>query len=423
MSFNYLSYNSIKMKKSILSILMVVALVMPFMLTSCSKDDDGIVTPPVVVGSESLSGSITDSKTLNPSVTYILDGPLLVEEGGVLTIPAGTTIEAKKGFSSYILVLQGGRINANGTADRPVTMTSGEANPEQGDWGGLIINGRAPLTRGEDGRSQTSSTEINSAYYYGGEIENDNSGSLTYLILAYTGARNSADVEHNGLTLNGVGNGTTIENIYIPHGADDGVEFFGGSVNVKNLLVVNSDDDMFDVTQGWNGTLENCYGIWEAGFASTEADPRGVEADGNHDGNYPTHTRQSDFTIKNMTIELKLDPIASDHGDFPWKSMQDVLKIRRGAKATIINALVKGTGTAQDIIDITDSKGAGNPNSEISITNALVNPITGRAVNFNATQRYDGVNAFGEDISNLKVEEGNAGCPTDIFTWTGYNFN
>jgi len=409
------------MKKSFLSILMAAALAIPFVLTSCDKDDDNGGEP--TISDENLSGAITNSKTLNASVTYILDGPLIVEEGGVLTIPAGTTIKAKKSFSSYILVLQGGKINVNGTADKPVTMTSNASNPEQGDWGGLIINGRAPLTRGDDGKSQIGSTEINSSFYYGGELESDNSGSLTYLILAYTGARNSADVEHNGLTLNGVGNGTTIENIYIPNGADDGVEFFGGAVNVKNLLVVNSDDDMFDVTQGWNGTLENCYGIWEANYASTEADPRGVEADGNHDGNYPTHTRQSDFTIKNMTIELKLAQIASDHADFLKKSMQDVIKVRRGAKATITNALVKGTGTAVDLIDMTDSKGAGNPNSSISLTSTLVNPITGKTVNYNATQLYNGVDAFGDDTSKLKTEAGNAGCPSNIFAWTGYNFN
>jgi len=75
-----------------------------------------------------------------------------------------------------------------------------------------------------------------------------------------------------------VGSGTKIENIYVPNGSDDGVEFFGGTVNVKNLLVVNPDDDMFDFTQGYKGTLENAYGIWEAGYTSSESDPRGIEA-------------------------------------------------------------------------------------------------------------------------------------------------
>ena len=88
---------------------------------------------------------------------------------------------------------------------------------------------------------------------------------------------------------------------------------------------------------------------------------------------------------------MKLAQIAAEHADFQWKSMQDVIKVRRGAKATI--------------------------------TNALVNPVTGKTVNHNATQLYDGVNAFGENISKLKIETGNTGCPTAIFAWTGYNFN
>ena len=386
------------MKKILFSLVMVAAMLTPVVLTSCGSDDPVDNKP---VEDKNLSGTISTTRTLDATVEYLLDGPLLIEDGGVLNIPAGTVIKAKKGFGSYVLVLQGGKINVNGTADKPVTMTADVPNAEQGYWGGLIINGRAPLSGGSTG-----STEINSAYSYGGTNAADNSGSITYLKLEATGARSSANVEHNGLTLNGVGSGTKIENVFIPSGADDGIEFFGGSVNVKNLLVVNSDDDMFDMTQGWNGTLENAYGIWEVGYSSTESDPRGVEADGNLDGKYPDQTGQSDFTIKNMTIDLRLAPIAKDHADFAKKSMQDVLKIRRGAKATITNALVKGTGTAQDVIDL-DGANAG---TSISLTNQLtsvtsadqIKPTTG--------------------FPNVKIEAGNTGCPTDIFNWTGYKF-
>ncbi|MDL2315321.1 hypothetical protein LJC16_03575 [Bacteroidales bacterium OttesenSCG-928-C19] len=388
-----------KKNKFFLRFLVAAALMAPVVLTSCDEEGDNPEKP---VTENSLSGSVTNSKTLDASTVYLLDGPLIVEEGGVLNIPAGTTIKAKKGFSNYILVLQGGKINVKGTAEKPVRMTSNAANPEAGDWGGLIINGRAPLAGGTTG-----STEINSAYTYGGTNATDNSGSITYLILEYTGARSSADVEHNGLTLNGVGSGTVIENIYIPHGSDDGVEFFGGSVNVKNLLVVNSDDDMFDVTQGWNGTLENCYGIWTAGYSSTESDASGVEADGNFDGNFPDHSNQSNFTIKNMTIDLKL-AASSD----PTQQMNNVLKIRRGAKANIINALVKGTGSVKSagaIIDMTDKKGNGDATSTISITNQLTSNPT----------EYK----FGNDLfPNVKVETGNSGCATNAFIWTGFQF-
>lgn len=383
------------MKKIFFSFLMFTAMLTPVVLTSCDDNDDDNGTDPT--DDYKLSGSIQDTRTLDASVEYLLTGPLIVEDGATLNIPAGTTIKAQKGFGSYILVLQGGKINVNGTADAPVTMTADIENAAQGHWGGLIINGRAPLSGGETGK-----TEINNAYTYGGTNAADNSGSITYLILAYTGARSSTDVEHNGLTLNGVGNGTKIENVYIPDGADDGIEFFGGSVNVKNLLVVNSDDDMFDFTQGYNGTLENAYGIWEAGYVSSEEDPRGVEADGNLDGNNPDQQGQSNFTIKNMTIDLRL-AANTDEGYY----MHDVLKIRRGAKATIENALVKGQGQAKDLVDMTDGKGAGDPTSVINITNSLTTALSG--VEKNGT-------------ANITVETGNAGCPTDIFSWTGYQF-
>lgn len=386
------------MKKILFSLVMVAAMLTPVVFTSCGSDEPVDNKP---VEDKNLSGTITTTRTLDATVEYLLDGPLLIEDGGVLNIPAGTVIKAKKGFGSYVLVLQGGKINVNGTADKPVTMTADVPNAGQGYWGGLIINGRAPLSGGSTG-----STEINSAYSYGGTNVADNSGSITYLKLESTGARSTANVEHNGLTLNGVGNGTKIENVFIPNGADDGIEFFGGSVNVKNLLVVNSDDDMFDMTQGWNGTLENAYGIWEAGYSSSESDPRGVEADGNLDGKYPDHTGQSDFTIKNMTIDLRLAPIAKDHADFAKKSMQDVLKIRRGAKATITNALVKGTGTAQDVIDL-DGANAG---TSISLTNQLTSVTS--ADQIKPTSGFP----------NVKIEASNTGCPTDIFSWTGYKF-
>lgn len=373
-------------------------------IVSCSSDDDSTTT--VVVSEDELVGSIDGERTLDPSVTYTITGPVIVEDGGTLNIPAGTMIKAKKGFNNYILVLQGGKINANGTAENPVIITADVENAESGYWGGLIINGRAPLAGGTLG-----STEISSAHQYGGDNPNDSSGRLTYLILEYTGARSSADVEHNGLTLNGVGNGTIIENIYIPYGADDGIEFFGGTVNVKNLLVVDSDDDMFDFTQGYSGTLENAYGIWQQGFMSTESDPRGIEADGNLDGNFPDQEGQSDFVINNITFDLRLSPAADTDVQNVTNKMQDVIKIRRGAKATINNALIKGIGTAIDVIDFTDGKGAGNTGSIINLTNTL-NPsqILGKEVN--PETGYD----------NINFQEGNTGCPTSIFAWTNYSF-
>ena len=402
------------MKKYLLVMIMSVAVLAAF--NSCKNET---VNPPAP-NAESLSGSITGTKTLDAKVTYTLAGALVVEEGGVLNIPAGTVIKSKKGFGNYILVLMGGKINVNGTADKPVIMTADdEANASSGYWGGLIINGKAKVSGDwTTGKTPTGQTEIANAYLYGGTDNADNSGSITYLIIKYPGARSSADIEHNGLTLNGVGNSTKIENLYIYKSADDGVEFFGGSVNITNLLVVNDDDDMFDFTQGYTGTVTNCYGIWEKGFSSTESDPRGIEGDGNLDGAYPNHTNQSDCKFVNATFDLRIDADANQTNIAT--QMMDVIKLRRGAKATITNALVKGTGNVKNLINFDDSKGAGNVASVVSLTNGLTNKTL---VN-GGKEIVPGKDANGVALSypNAKIDAANTGCATTVFAWTGYKF-
>lgn len=343
-----------------------------------------------------LSGDISTKVELDPNIsTYTLTGTVTILSGGELHIPAGTTIKAQKGFGKYILVDRGGKIFINGTAEKPVTMTADDdTNTKNGYWGGLIINGYARIS-GPAGQVATGSTEISPAYLYGGDKDNDNSGSITYLKLLYTGAKASASTEHNGLTLNGVGNGTVIENIYVASAADDGIEFFGGSVNVKNLLVVNSDDDMFDVTQGWTGTLDNAYGVWEAGFTSGEEDPRGCEIDGNLDGVYPDHTNQSDFVFKNITI-----------GNNSTFEMHDAIKVRRGAKANITNILIKG-GLIKDIIDLKDGKGNANPGTVIEYK------VEGATVSGAEVNGTDGTATVKDNIT---------GADISVFGWTGYSF-
>lgn len=375
-----------KMKK-LLFFLSIVTLI----FAGCS-DDDEPNGPDVIEGSE-LTGDITTDTELDASVEYTLNGTLSVKNGATLTIPAGTMIKATPGFSSYLIVEQGGKLEANGTASNPITFTSAASSPAAGDWGGLIINGFAPISGGGTG-----STEIDATLPYGGDDANDNSGTLTYVILAYTGAQSSESIEHNGLTLDAVGSGTTINNVYIYDGADDAIEFFGGTVSVSNLLAVNNDDDMFDLTQGWSGTLDNAYGVWEDGYTSTEGDPRGVEADGNLDGDFPDQTGQSNFTMSNITIKN-----ASGY------LMEDGIKIRRGATANITNALIMG-GAAKDLIDLTDGAGNANTASAISLT-ADKAAFTSNEIHADGT--YAGV----------VIEEGNTGANTGVFGWTGYSFD
>ena len=371
------------------------------LFAACSNDETSNNGDNGIADGTTLSGAVTEDVTLKSGNTYKLSGAYTVEEGATLNIEPGVKLIAVYDDNvDYILIKQGAKINAKGTADKPIIFTADdEENATTGYWGGLIINGKAPISGATSG--ELGSTEVDNNQKYGGTDENDNSGTLEYVELRFTGARSSADIEHNGLTLNGVGRGTTIKNLYITDGADDAIEFFGGTVNVENILAVNCDDDMFDFTQGYKGTLSNCYGVWEAGYTSTEEDPRGVEADGNLDGNGPDHQGQSDFTIKNMTIATYAT----------GQVMDDAIKVRRGATAHIENALVIGNGQMKDFIDVTDSKGNATTATQMSVTNQISSTLSGKEIN-------DG----GTSYENIKITDGNTGADQTAFSWTGYKF-
>lgn len=388
------------MKAKFLSMLAVAALI----FTSCSSDDDSGNNNPTPVDTD-LAGNLTENLTLDASLDYKLTGALIVKSGVTLTIPAGTTIEAIAGGTDvYLLVERGGKIMAEGTAAEPITFTSDAATPAPGDWGGIIINGKAPISRAE-GAQNEAPTEINTAVLFGGDNVSDNSGTLKYVVIEYSGARIDDEAEHNGLTLNGVGNGTVLDNIVIKNGDDDAIEFFGGTVNASNILVINCTDDMFDVTQGYAGTLTNLYGIREAGYTAITSDPRGLEADGNLDGVSPTDINQSDFTINGITIV--------NNGADDVATMVDVFKVRRGATATITNAYVKfsaGTVVA-DMIDLKDGAGDANDATAITLSRDNANGLDA-APNKNTT-------TGGATITENGTQ---TGATTSVWSWTGYSF-
>jgi hypothetical protein len=199
-----------------------------------------------------LQGAISGKVTLDATVKYNLNSSYIVEAGGELVIPAGTKIEARDGGTGvYIAVLKGGKIDIQGTESNPVVISSGSAT--SGDWGGLTICGDATTTAGVNAEAEVG------GFIYGGTNDADNSGSITYLVIKGTGAQINADSQYNGISLYGVGSGTTIENISIINGADDGVEFFGGTVSATNVYLENNEDDAVDWTEGWNGTVTNTY--------------------------------------------------------------------------------------------------------------------------------------------------------------------
>ena len=230
---------------------------------SCSSDNNlDIIDPsddsgPVPSKDLELNGSLEEDRTLDPNEIYSLTGILSVESGATLTISAGTEIIADTDIDQsdatnvYIVVQKGGQIEIKGTSSSPVVMRSASGNP--GTWGGLILAGNAPTDAGPNATAEVGGV------IYGGEDTADDSGIINYLILSDAGAIIDGDLQFNGLSLYAVGSGTTIENIAIINGADDGVEFFGGTVSVMNLYLENNEDDAVDWTEGWNGTIENTY--------------------------------------------------------------------------------------------------------------------------------------------------------------------
>lgn len=328
------------MKKSVFKLLALFA-VSSVALVSCSNDDDsgdsnssGFVANPADFKGDIKAG---DNVTLDPSKTYYLTGKLQINEGGKLTIPAGTRIVANGGTSSFVAVAQGGQIFVNGTATAPVVFTSENRTP--GAWGGVVLCGKAPINK-----ATTASAEV-SELTYGGTVANDNSGVIQYTRIEYAGAAYNSEKEFNGLSLFGVGSGTKIEYVQLHEGADDGIEFFGGTVNTKYIIANGNEDDQFDWTEGWNGSNEFWYSKASLGRGN-----RGIEADNN--SNNHTLGPVSNPTITNMTL---VGLGASYNG-----SENQAIKLRVGTKGKLENVVLAGWAKGIDIEH--DATLAGIPN-------------------------------------------------------------
>ncbi|MCU4155328.1 hypothetical protein J1N10_05035 [Carboxylicivirga sp. A043] len=285
---------------------------MVLVLASCNDDDD----PVNPIDPDNIAGTITKDVEFDAATAYKLDGALIVAEGGSLTIPAGTKITAKGGSTSYIAVAQGGKIFVEGTASNPVVMTSDVS--EAGSWGGLVICGKAPVNTGDGGVSEVGNLP------YGGSDASDNSGSIEYLRVEYTGYVFTNEKQFNGVSFFGVGAGTTIDYVSSYMGNDDGIEFFGGTVNADHLVSIGSNDDGIDFADGWSGTGNYWYSLNSA--------KSGIE--GSNNGTDGAATPMTTATINNITVY--------GMGEKPW-----FLKEGAGSQTIdniVIGGLVAGKG-------------------------------------------------------------------------------
>lgn len=299
MKFNKLNFNTFASTSVLLS---------AAVLTACgggssSSDSSGPATgtEAYVDANLALKGDFTEDVTLIAGQTYQIDGEVNFLEGTTLTIPAGTTLYGASG-SSYLAINRGAMIDARGTASNPIIFTSAQdiagtaEQNDQGQWGGLTLLGQSTNNKGE--RTYEAGTQL-----YGPKddttIENDNSGTLQYVVIKYSGFEVETDKELNGLSLGSVGSGTTIENIAIIGSADDGIELWGGTVDVDGLYIYNAGDDSIDTDQGYIGTLSNVY--VQQVVVDDETDSRAIEADSHSTAE--AGTPQAHPTLVNATLD------------------------------------------------------------------------------------------------------------------------
>lgn len=327
-------------------------------LVSAAGCDTGTTQETITTGSTdviacTITGTITENLTLSSDNGYALDGAVFIgEDGGrnaTLTIPAGTKVFGKAG-QDYLVVARGSRLNALGSATEPVIMTSiqdiaGTVDPvnDRGQWGGLVINGSAPINDCIDGTAVggTAACEKSgegSSGLFGGANATGNSGTLQYLQVKYAGNLINDEDELNGIAFQAVGSGTTCNHIQVHNNADDGLEFFGGSVVCDYIVLTGIGDDSLDWTDGWTGGAQ--YVLVKQGPGAGD---RGIEGDNRGSNN--TLTPTSDPLISNFTF------LGGDSGDTG-------IVVRAGSEGRIINGVVVGFQDAG--VDVDDQSSLDN---------------------------------------------------------------
>ncbi len=374
------------------------------LLFACEKDNtpdivinDNSITNNVSGGGEepgdttvNLSGVYTENLTLDSEVDYVITGPVLMAAGTTLSIPAGMTIKAEPvGVNAYIAIQQGAQINAVGTSSNPIVLTSNAGSPSSGDWGGLVLCGRAPINSTTDGSEDTATSEVG-GLSYGGNTPTDNSGNMQYMRIEYAGGAVDGNAELNGLSVYGVGTGTTIDYVQVYEGSDDGFEFFGGTVNASHLVVVNAEDDSIDWTEGFIGTLTDIY--VQHGVSHDKAfECDGYNTDFSNEGGY--------FSAPNVTNVTVVG--AND--------ASEAIRLRAGTQGIFTNVVLNDFDEGFDLDGDTGDNptGQGVLDGNLSVIDVTFNNVTTKLKN-------DTGYTFTE--ADFITGDGN-GTGTDISSW------
>lgn len=302
---------------------------------------------------QTVSGAITTNTTWTNDKVWEIDGVITVKDGAKLTIQPGTFIKAKPlapGVATGVLVItKTGQIDAQGTAAAPVVFTSynlldGNANTvaAPGDFGGVVVLGNAEVNNGlttnivEGLDDQANFTE----FYYGGTNNAHNAGSLTYVRIEFAGRILDTDIEINGLTFAGVGNGTVVNHIQVSYGRDDSYEFFGGTVNATHLVSFAADDDNFDFDLGYTGSITKAIAIADSNsthsLSGGNPDSNGIELDNNAGGTVTT------LITRPVISQLSIIGVSSSTVAALY---ENAIHVRRAGKISLTDATVTGYKT------------------------------------------------------------------------------
>ncbi|MBK9149887.1 MAG: hypothetical protein IPM26_02390 [Saprospiraceae bacterium] len=318
--------------KNLFYFLMMV--VVGFSFSSCSKDkdDDNNNNNTTLV---ELTGALT-TRTLSANQKYLLKGQVFVNDGQTLTIEPGTVIFGDKATKGTLVINRGGRIIAEGTADKPIVFTSAlaEGIRDRGDWGGLVILGRANVNQNNPA-IEGITPEVNFGTTNSTANDGESSGTLKYVRVEFAGIELTPNNETNSITLGGVGRGTVMEYCQVSYGGDDGFEWFGGTVNGKYLISLGMWDDDFDMDFGYAGNVQFGLVVRYPSFAD-QSGSNGIEADnGPNDNDVQPYTTA---TLSNLTV---LGPLTTATSSVN-ANYQHAMDLRRRVSISVANSVFAG---------------------------------------------------------------------------------
>lgn len=358
--------------------LLSCAALLILLLGSCRKIQEDVIIHPGGGGSDSteentvLEGKISSDRTLKANYVYKIRGFVYVVNGAKLTIEPGTVIKGEKGSSTRgaLVITRGCQIIADGTADKPIIFTSDQANPQRGDWGGIVVLGNAKTNASYNGVQGTGSVEggVNTAEglgLFGGTNDDDNSGILRYVRIEYAGYAYLPDNELNGLTLAGVGKSTTVDYVEIYKANDDAIECFGGNVNLKHTVFISTLDDDFDTDNGWSGNVQFGIVIRDSAIADIS---KSESFESDNDANGSSLMPQTSGTYSNITV---IGPRAALNNAGNSLFLAGA-QIRRNSSISIFNSVIMGYPTG---ILIDASKGTPTDNNITANTLQIQNTV------------------------------------------------